>query len=316
MPTTSLKKLCNTPDLLAPGHAACAGCTGSTILRQVLLAGQQDDVKLVCTCATGCMEVISTLMPLSAWRVPFFHSAFENSAASCSGAEAAYRALKKRGKIDRDIRFIAIGGDGGTYDIGFQSLSGALERGHRMLYICYDNNAYMNTGIQRSSATPKGAETTTAPVGKVKKGKEQHKKNLTAIAEAHGIKYVAQASPHNPADLMKKVQKALDNDGPSLMTILMPCHRGWRFDMPKAIAMAEMAVDCCYWPLFEIVEGKLKVSYKPKEKKPLADWALLQGRFKHLGKPENKHILDELQEKVDREWAAMLAREERDQAAG
>jgi len=314
MATVSLKKLSANKDLLAGGHAACAGCAGTVILRQVLLAAQQDDRRIVCTCATGCMEVVTTLMPVTAWRVPFFHSAFENSAATCSGAETAYRALRKKGKIDKDIRFIAIGGDGGTYDIGFQSLSGALERGHRMMYLCYDNEAYMNTGIQRSSATPLGAETTTAPVGKVHKGKEQHRKNLVAIAEAHGIPYVGQASPHNPADLMRKIQKGLDAAGPSFMCVMMPCHRGWRFEMADSIEMAKLAVDTCFWPLFEVVKGKLKITYKPKEKKPLEEWALKQGRFRHLAKPENRPILEELQRKVDADWQALLEREAKDQA--
>ena len=196
----NLKKLSAKPDLLAGGHAACAGCTGPTVLRQALLAAE---TPVVTSSATGCMEVVTTLYPHTAWRVPFIHSAFENSAATMSGIETAYRALRKRGKIpDREIGFIAFGGDGGTYDIGLQSLSGALERGHKMLYICYDNEAYMNTGIQRSSSTPKGADTTTAPAGKVKAGKEQNRKDLTAIVIAHNPAYVAQASPSNAPDFM------------------------------------------------------------------------------------------------------------------
>ena len=171
MATTNLKKLSEQEDLLSGGHAACPGCGGPIIIRQALLAAQQDGAKVAVACATGCMEVSTTVYPNSAWKVPFIHNAFENSAATISGAEAAYRSLKKQGKIDDDIRFIAFGGDGGTYDIGLQSLSGALERWHNFTYICYDNEAYMNTGIQRSGGTPKGAHTNTAPAGKVSSGK-------------------------------------------------------------------------------------------------------------------------------------------------
>ncbi|MEW6356988.1 MAG: thiamine pyrophosphate-dependent enzyme [Planctomycetota bacterium] len=295
---------------IAAGHRACAGCTGPVILRQALYAAGEH---VVCSCATGCMEVVTTIFPQTAWRVPFIHNAFENSAATMSGVEAAYRALKRRGKIDKEINFIAFGGDGGTYDIGLQSLSGTLERGHNLLYLCYDNEAYMNTGIQRSSATPLGAETMTARAGKVKAGKEQHRKDIAAIAEAHNIPYVAQSAPHNPRDLMGKVEKAMSIQGPKFMVCLMPCHVGWRFEMENAIQMAEMAVECCFWPLFEIEHGKLKINYKPKEKIPIVEWIKPQGRFKHLFEPKNEHIIEELQKEVDRKWEELLAREARDQ---
>jgi len=222
MATTNLKELSGMPDLLSGGHAACPGCAGPVAIRQILLAAQQDDVKAVCSIATGCMEVSTTVYPNSAWRVPLVHSAFENSAATISGVEAAYRSLKKQGKIERKIVFFAFGGDGGTYDIGLQSLSGALERWHDFTYICYDNEAYMNTGIQRSGATPKGAFTTTAPAGTVSAGKPQAKKDLTAIVAAHGIPYVAQASPHRARDLMRKVQKAVAIEGPCFSWPLTP----------------------------------------------------------------------------------------------
>jgi pyruvate ferredoxin oxidoreductase beta subunit len=309
MATTNLKKLSEMPDLLSGGHAACPGCAGPIVIRQMLLAAQQDDAYVVVGCATGCMEVSTTVYPNSAWRVPFIHNAFENSAATISGAETAYRALKKKGKTDKDIRFIAMGGDGGTYDIGLQALSGALERGHNLTYICYDNEAYMNTGIQRSGGTPKGAHTTTAPAGKVSSGKSQCKKDLTAIAEAHNIPYVAQASPFRYVDLMKKVQKAVATDGPCFLNVLSPCPRGWRHPPDKTIEMCRLAWETCVWPLFEISDGVLKVTAKPKEKRPVVDWLKSQGRFRHLFKPQNEHLIEEIQRDVDKRWNRLLARE-------
>jgi len=305
-----LKDIAEKESRLACGHRACAGCTGPVILRQVLYGAGKN---VVCSCSTGCMEVVTTIFPQTAWRVPFIHNAFENSAATMSGVEAAYRSLKRQGKIDKDINFIAFGGDGGTYDIGLQSLSGMLERGHNILYLCYDNEAYMNTGIQRSSATPLGAETNTARAGKVKAGKEQHRKDIAAIAEAHNIPFVAQGSPHNPRDLMGKVEKAMSIQGPKFMVCLMPCHVGWRFEMENAIQIAELAVNTCFWPLYEVEHGKLKINYKPKEKLPITEWIKLQGRFKHLFEPKNEHIIEELQREVDRKWEDLLAREARDQ---
>ncbi|MDP6439237.1 MAG: thiamine pyrophosphate-dependent enzyme [Candidatus Brocadiia bacterium] len=314
MPTTKLKELGDFPELLSGGHAACPGCAGPIILRQALLAAQQDGASVVVSIATGCMEVSTTLYPNSAWRVPLVHSAFENAAATISGAEAAYRSLKRQGKVKDDIRFIAFGGDGGTYDIGLQSLSGALERGHNFTYICYDNEAYMNTGIQRSGATPKGAFTTTAPAGKVSSGKTQVKKDLTAIVAAHGIPYVAQAAPHRTRDLMQKVQKAVAIEGPCFLNILAPCPRGWRYEPADTIQLCKFAADICLWPLYEIEDGKLKINYKPREKKPVEEWLKGQGRFKHLFSPKNEHLVAEIQADIDRRWEALLKREEDDKS--
>jgi pyruvate ferredoxin oxidoreductase beta subunit len=280
------------------------------ILRQVLLAAQQDDAYVVGSIATGCMEVCTTIYPNSAWRIPMVHSAFENSAATISGAETAYRALKKKGKVDKDIRFIAFGGDGGTYDIGLQSLSGALERGHNFTYICYDNEAYMNTGIQRSGATPRGAFTTTAPAGKVSPGKMECKKDLTAIVAAHGVPYVAQASPHRARDLMQKVQKAVQTEGPCFLCILSPCPRGWRCKPEDGMQMCKLAAETCVWPLYEIENGKVKINYKPREKKPVRAWLESQGRFKHLFSAKNEAVIEQIQQDVDRKWDALLKREE------
>ncbi len=312
MATTSLKKIADMPELLSGGHAACPGCAGPVVIRQILLAAQQDDTHVVASIATGCMEVSTTIYPNSAWRVPLVHNAFENSAATISGVEAAYQSLKKQGKYDGKLAFIAFGGDGGTYDIGIQSLSGALERGHDFTYICYDNEAYMNTGIQRSGATPKGAFTTTAPAGAVEPGKREIKKDLTAIVAAHGIPYCAQASPHRARDLMKKVQKAVAVEGPAFINVLSPCPRGWRYEPADTIQMAKLAAETCVWPLYEIENGKLTVNYKPREKKPVREWLKSQGRFKHLFAPKNEYLVEEIQGELDAKWERLLAREAAD----
>jgi pyruvate ferredoxin oxidoreductase beta subunit len=220
-----------------------------------------------------------------------------------------YRSLKKQGKIDKDIKFIAFGGDGGTYDIGFQSLSGAMERGHDMLYICYDNGAYMNTGIQRSSATPFCADTTTRPAGSIVQGKTEQRKNLTKIMAAHNIPYTAQASPSHWSDLVKKVRRALDTQGPKFMNIISPCNRGWRSRTDDSIQLSRIAVETCYWPLYEIENGVTKITVRPKEKKPIVDFLKPQGRFKHLFKPENEALLVKIQEDIDREWARLQKEE-------
>ncbi|MBK6734902.1 MAG: pyruvate ferredoxin oxidoreductase [bacterium] len=302
----NLKQLTQNEDLLAGGHRACAGCTGANILRQIMLTAGQDTVV---GGATGCMEVITTIFPYTAWKTSFIHSAFENCAATISGVETAYRSLKKHGElpVQRDkMNFIAFGGDGGTYDIGLQSLSGAMERGHNMLYVCYDNEAYMNTGIQRSSATPLGAHTSTAPAGSVKQGKEQNRKDLTKILVAHNIPYVAQTTPYHWKDLATKVEKALACDGPAFINILMPCTVGWHFDPAIGMELAKEAVENNFWPLFEVENGVYTINHKPKDPAPVVEWMKKQGRFKHLFKPGNEHLLEASQATVDREWKKLL----------
>jgi len=309
---TNLKQLTANEDLLTGGHRACAGCTGSNILRQIMLTAGKDTVV---GGATGCMEVVTTIFPYTAWKTSFIHSAFENCAATISGVETAYRSLKKHGElpVERDhMNFIAFGGDGGTYDIGLQSLSGAMERGHNMVYVCYDNEAYMNTGIQRSSATPLGAHTSTAPAGTVKQGKEQNRKDLTKILVAHNIPYVAQTTPFHWKDLAMKVEKALACDGPAFLNILMPCTVGWHFDPAIGIELSKEAVETNFWPLFEVENGVYKINQKPKERKPIVDWMKKQGRFKHLFKPGNEHILETSQQYVDSEWEKLLKLEAKD----
>jgi pyruvate ferredoxin oxidoreductase beta subunit len=298
------KELSKRPERLAPGHRLCAGCGASIIVRQMLAA---IDDPVILANATGCLEVATTIYPYTAWRVPWIHNAFENAASTISGVEAAYRSLVKQGKIpEQNVKFLAFGGDGGTYDIGLQALSGAVERGHQFLYVCYDNGAYMNTGIQRSSATPHGAHTTTSPAGKVIPGKQQYRKDLTAIMAAHGIPYVAQAAPSQWRDLMKKTRKAVECGGPAFMNVLSSCNRGWRHGTDETIEITQLGVDTCYWPLFEVEDGEWKLTYKPKEKPPVEEWLKRQGRFRHLFRPENRHVIDELQAEVDRSWERLL----------
>jgi len=288
--STKLTDLTQKPEVLTGGHRLCAGCGAPIAVRQVLM-GAPDNVKLVIANPTGCLEVSTTIYPYNSWNVSFIHCAFENAASTLSGVEAAYQSLKKQGKIEEEYRFVAFGGDGGTYDIGLQALSGALERGHRLIYVCYNNEAYMNTGIQRSGATIKGSWTTTTPHGADSYGKEQNRKDLTAIAAAHNIPYVAQASISNWRDLVKKAQKAFAADGPAFINVLSPCHRGWRFPMEKTIEVAKLAVQTRVWPLYEVENGKWSLTTKAKNKLPVVDYLKTQGRFAHL-----------FQEYVDQEW--------------
>ncbi len=288
---------------LAGGHRLCAGCGAPIVARQVLM-GTSDPV--VTAAATGCLEVSTTIYPYTSWTNSYIHTAFENVAATLSGVETAYRSLKKQGKIEDNVKFIAFGGDGGTYDIGLQSLSGAMERGHDLVYVCYDNGAYMNTGFQRSGATPLGAWTTTSPVGAEQTGKMQQRKDLTEIMVAHGIPYVAQASPHDPRDLVRKAAKAIATPGPAFLNIISPCPRGWRSDGAASIELAREAVNTCYWPLFEVENGVYHLNYRPLVKERVTPWLKKQGRFGHLFKAGNEHVLHALEQWIDDEWGDLL----------
>jgi pyruvate ferredoxin oxidoreductase beta subunit len=298
-----LKDLTTRFEPLAPGHRLCAGCSAPIVVKQVLLGCEYP---VVITNATGCLEVSTTPFPWTSWRVPWFHSAFENAAATAAGLESMYKALKKRGKITTEIKFLAIGGDGGTYDIGLQALSGAFERGHDFVYLCYNNEAYMNTGIQRSSATPSWADTTTSPAGKEIKGKQGFRKDLTMIMAAHNSPYIAQASPSHWRDLITKAKKAFEIKGPTFLNVISPCHRGWRTDMKQTIKLAKMAVDTCYWPLFEVENDNYRLNYKPKHKIPLRNWLQMQGRFRHLFTEKNEHLIEKLQREVNERWQKLL----------
>lgn len=300
--TFNFKEIQEREERLAPGHRMCAGCGGTIAVRNVLKALHPGD-KAVIGNATGCLEVSSFMYPYTAYEDSYIHNAFENAGATISGVETAYKALRKKGKIGEEYKFITFGGDGGTYDIGFQSLSGALERGHDFVYVCYDNGAYMNTGIQRSSATPMYADTTTTPVGTESDGKPQVRKDLAAVLAAHNIAYVGQTTfVGNMKDLYTKAEKAIYTKGPAFLNIMAPCPRGWRYDAPDIIKICKMAVETCYWPLFEVVDGKWNITYEPKKKLPIEDFLKLQGRFKHLFKPGNEHLLEAFQKEVDKRW--------------
>ncbi|SHK17878.1 pyruvate ferredoxin oxidoreductase beta subunit [Geosporobacter subterraneus DSM 17957] len=304
----NLKELTERPERLTGGHRLCAGCGASVVARAVMRALKPED-KAVVGVATGCLEVSTCIYPYTAWKDSFIHSAFENVGATVSGAEAAYKAMKRRGRVKDTHKFIAFGGDGGTYDIGLQSLSGAMERGHDMVYVCYDNGAYMNTGIQRSSATPKYADTTTSPAGDVIPGKPQYRKDLATILAAHHIPYVAQTAPFgNFNDLHTKAEKAIYTEGPAFLNVLAPCPRGWRYDTPKLMEITKLAMDTCFWPIFEVENGKWKLNYKPKTKLPIEEYLKLQGRFSHLFEEGNRHLIEDMQKEVDRHWEIILER--------
>lgn len=307
----TLKELSQREDRLEGGHRLCAGCGASIAVRQVLLGA--GDTSIVAGCATGCLEVSTTIYPYSSWKVPFIHNAFENAAATVSGVESAFKGLQRAGKIpaDKKVKFVAFGGDGGTYDIGLQSLSGAMERGHNMVYVCYDNGAYMNTGIQRSSATPMGAWTTTAEVGKVGQGKVHRRKDLTSIIADHHIPYVAQASISDWKDLTAKAEKAFASDGAAFLNIFAPCPRGWRIPYDSTVEIAKSAVDTAFWPLFEVVEGEWKMTTRRvtrENRKPIEEFLKPQGRFKHVFKPGNEELLVKIQAEVDRNFDYILKR--------
>lgn len=302
----------NRPSRLTSGHRMCAGCGAPPVARMILRAVKPEDHVVVAN-ATGCMEVSTFIYPYTAWTDSFIHSAFENAAATLSGAEAAYKAMKATGKLDENkvTKFIAFGGDGGTYDIGLQSLSGAMERGHDMLYVCYDNGAYMNTGIQRSSATPKFADTTTTPAGTKIPGKMQPRKDLAKIMVGHHLPYVAQTAAYlNFKDLYEKAEKAIYTEGPTFLNVLAPCPRGWGYNTEDLMVINKLAIETCYWPLYEVVDGVYKISYKPAKKLPIEEFLKPQKRFKHLFKPGNEWMIEEFQKEVDKRWQELLDLEE------
>ncbi|MBR2546762.1 MAG: pyruvate ferredoxin oxidoreductase [Eubacterium sp.] len=304
----SLKEQLNKKPRLAPGHRLCAGCGAGVAINNVLRALDEGD-RAVVSNATSCLEVSTFIYPNTAYEDSYIHSAFENAAAMTGGVETAYRALKKRGKIDENFKFICFGGDGGTYDIGLQSLSGAMERGHDMVYVCYDNEAYMNTGIQRSSSTPRFANTTTSPVGTESYGKKQDKKDLTAIIAAHNIPYVAQTTMYNDMrDLYNKAHTAIYTEGPCFLNVLAPCPRGWRYDASELAEICKLAVDTCVWPMYEIVEGEWHLTYEPRKKLPVEQFLAKQGRFKHMFQPGNEWMIEDAQKYVDEKWEKLLAK--------
>ncbi len=269
----------------APGHSGCLGCGEAIAIRHILKAAGKNTILAE---ATGCPEVYSSIFPYTSWKIPWIHVAFENAAAVASGVRES---LNQQGRNDTNV--IAMAGDGGTFDIGFQALSGMLERGHKILYVCLDNGAYENTGVQRSSATPKHAWTTTSPIGKEVRGKKEWKKPMPFIVAAHGIPYVATASLSNLHDLIKKVRKALSIDGPSYIQILCPCIPGWKMNSNKTVEYSDLAVKTKTDPLYEIEDGLVKVQEVPNPL-PVEEYLKGQGRFKHLNDEEIKEIQEHI----------------------
>lgn len=278
----------NEKELLAPGHRGCAGCGAAIGVKLALRVLGKNTIAVT---PTGCLEVMTSPYPETAWRIPWIHVAFENAAAVAAGVESA---LKAKGKDD--INVVVFAGDGGTVDIGMQALSGAMERGHNIIYICYDNEAYMNTGIQRSGATPFGASTTTTPPGKKSFGENKQKKNMALIMAAHEIPYVATASISYPEDYMRKVKKAMEIDGPSYIHLHQPCTTGWRFPPSKTIEVGRLAVESGAWLLYEIENGEFRITYRPVERRPVKEYLKMQGRFKHLTDEEIQKIQDYIDE--------------------
>lgn len=292
-------KLITRKDYFSPGHRACQGCAEVLAVRLVSKALGRN---AVVASATGCMEIVSSPLPFTNWKVPWIHVAFENAAAVASGVEAGMKVLMRKGRIPKKkINFLAMAGDGGTSDIGIQALSGALERGHDFTYICYDNEAYMNTGIQRSSSTPFGASTTTSPAGKVVPGQVTWKKNMPEIAAAHNIPYVATASPSYPIDLIRKVKKAASINGPCYIHILSVCPTGWRMPPELAIQAGRLAVETGVFPLYEVEQGRYTLSVEPRKLRPLKDYMKIQGRFRHL----DDDMIEDIQERVLEEYGKL-----------
>jgi pyruvate ferredoxin oxidoreductase beta subunit len=295
-------RLITQKEYFAPGHRACQGCAEALAVRLVAKALGNN---VIVASATGCMEIVSSPLPFTNWEVPWIHVAFENAAAVLTGAESGYKALVKKGRIpEKHTVFLGMGGDGATTDIGFQALSGALERGHDFVYVCYDNEAYMNTGIQRSSSTPFGASTTTSPAGKVKAGQVTWKKNMAEIVVAHNTPYVATACSSYPFDLMEKIQKAAKMPGPAYVHVLSICPTGWRIPSDQAIRIGRLAVETGVFPLYEVVDGKYRMTYNAEPLRPVEEYLKPQGRFRHLT-PEMIQII---QQRVTKEYDKLKAK--------
>ncbi len=293
-------------ELFTSGHSLCAGCGIPPMVKMALKAIEGDKVVVNATC---CLEVATTLYPHTSWLVPWVHNAFENAAATASGIESAMKVLLRK-RDGKKYKIIVFGGDGGTFDIGLQSLSGALERGHNFLYVCYDNEAYMNTGIQRSGGTPLGAATTTSPAGRVIPGKPENKKNLMDIVIAHRVSYAATINPAYPTDMWNKFAKASDlldkNEGPIFFHYYSPCPVGWRMDTALSIEAARLAVQTRLWPVYEVDHGKIIINIKVNKPKPIEEYLKIQGRFRHLLKPENRGVVERLKKYIDNNWNRLL----------
>jgi pyruvate ferredoxin oxidoreductase beta subunit len=298
MEKTSLfaSRLIDKKEYFTSGHRACVGC-GEVV--SVRLVGKALGSNTIVSMATGCMEIVSSLYPQTAWEVPWIHTLFENTAAVASGIESGLKILAKKGKYTKKVKVVGMGGDGATADIGMQALSGALERGHDFIYVCYDNEAYMNTGNQRSGTTPYGAATTTSPSGKESIGQFSWKKDMPAIAAAHGVPYVATATPSYPFDLMEKVKKAKETKGPSYIHVLSVCPTGWRSAPELSIKVGRLAVKTGVFPLYEIENGRYTLNVDPVLQ-PVENYFKLQGRFRHLTPETVKYIQSQVVERYNK----------------
>ena len=283
------------------GHKACPGCGGALAVRQALkVLGPH----AVAALPAGCMSATGFNFPQLAFGNNAMITPFAATAAVLSGIEAGLRA---QGAAPEDVTVVGFAGDGGTADIGLQALSGAIDRNDDVLYICYDNEAYMNTGIQRSSSPPRFANATTSPTGTAALGKKQNKKDQTEIMAAHNIPYVAQTTfIGNFKDITEKAHKAIYTPGAAFLNVMAPCPRGWRYPSEKLMEVTKMAVETCVWPLYEVVEGKYILSYKPKNKLPVEEYLKMQGRFAHMFKPGNEWMIEEVQKEVDKNWEELL----------
>ncbi|WP_027326727.1 thiamine pyrophosphate-dependent enzyme [Helicobacter pametensis] len=305
----NLKQFSRSAEKFEGANLLCPGCAHGMIIREVL---NSVDGHILIGNSTGCLEVSTAVYPYTSWDVPWIHIGFENGSTAVAGAEAMYKALARKGRYKGEKpRFVAFGGDGATYDIGFQWISGCFERGHDLTYICLDNEVYANTGGQRSGSTPLGSSTSTTPSGRVSYGKKEKKKDLLAIMAAHGAPYVAQVAPNKWKDMNKKIKTALDTEGPTFINALSACTTEWRFDCNNTVEMMDLAVDSLVFPLYEIINGhELHITYRPKNVIPVRDYLGVQGRFKHLFKPENEHIIEQFQKDVDKKWELLQRREE------
>jgi len=302
--TVYVPRLVPKRDNFVAGHRACTGC-GEALAVRIACKALGNDV--IIANATGCMEIVSSQLPYTAWRIPWIHTLFENTAAVASAIEAGLKVLKRKGKgPNYDINVVAMGGDGGTSDIGLQALSGAFLRGHKMLYICFDNEGYMNTGNQRSSATPYGAATTTSPAGKMSIGQTNWKKNMPAIAVAHGVTYVATATPSYPFDMIAKIKRGLANPGPAYIHVLSVCPTGWRSPTELSVRLGRLAVQTGVFPLYEVVDGQYKLSFYFPKLRSVKDYLKLQGRFRHL----TENAIGAIQERVRKEYEQLVEKAE------
>jgi len=309
----NLKTYSTAAERFEGAHVLCPGCAHSIIVREILNATNDN---LVVGTSTGCLEVCTAVYPYTSWDCSWIHIGFENSSTAIAGAETAYKALKKKGRLPESAKvsepkFVAFGGDGATYDIGFQWISGCCDRGHNMMYVCLDNEVYANTGGQTSGSTPIGANATTTPAGSVSYGKHYGKKDMLGIMAANGAKYVAQVAPNKWKDMVKKIQRGFNTEGFVYINAMSACTTEWKFAPNETINVSDLATDSLVFPLYEIIEGKLlNITYRPKNIIPVEEYLAAQPRFKHLFKPENRHIIKEWQKNVDKVWEDLQRREE------